>query len=91
MNYIAATSAIASNAIATCHITADCLTEGDIIKHFTGDTWQVISEPEYTTSGIVFDVLWIDVDSLDNTQSVSFAPNWRFELIGHSQSSQVAA
>lgn len=44
-------------------IRADELTEGDIIKHFTGDTWLVISEPEYTCSGITFDVLWLDVDS----------------------------
>lgn len=64
-------------------IHADELTEGDIIKHVTGDIWQVISEPEYTNRGICFEVLWLDVDSPDNTQSVSFAPEWRFELVNY--------
>ena len=41
--------AYSSNATQIC---ADQLTEGDIIRHFTGDVWQVISEPEYTSSGI---------------------------------------
>lgn len=70
-------------------ITADELTIGDIIKHDTGDLWQVLSEPQYTCSGIEFDVLWLDVDSPDNTQSVCFAPSWRFELVSH-QSSHLA-
>ncbi len=64
-------------------IASDQLTIGDIIKHGTGDLWQVISEPQYTCSGIEFEVLWLDVDSPDNTQSVCFAPQWRFELVSH--------
>lgn len=70
-------------------IHADELTEGDIIRHFTGDIWQVISEPQYTCSGITFDVLWLDVDSPDNTQNVCFAPNWRFELVSHQPQANV--
>ncbi len=64
-------------------ICADQLTEGDIIRHFTGDTWKVISEPEYTCSGISFEVLCLDVETLPNTQTVVFAPRWRFELLAH--------
>lgn len=90
---------ITPNAIATSSdrqifITADELTEGDIIKHFTGDIWQVISEPEYTNAGITFEVMWLDVPT-PNTQFVNFArhllgriilpknaaPAWRFELV----------
>ncbi len=64
-------------------IASDQLTIGDIIKHDTGDFWQVISEPQYTCSGIEFEVLWLDVDSPNNTQSVCFAPGWQFELVSH--------
>ena len=64
-------------------ICADQLTEGDIIRHFTGDIWQVISEPKYTCSGISFEVLCLDVETLPNTQTVVFAPRWRFELLSH--------
>ena len=63
-------------------ITADCLTEGDIIRHL-GNNWQVVSEPQYTKRGIVFEVLWLDIEAQDNTQEVSFDPRWRFELIGY--------
>ena len=69
-----------SNAIAS-FLRADELTEGDIIRHFTGDLWQVLTEPQYTCSGIEFEVLWLNVDSPDNIQSVCFAPGWRFELV----------
>ena len=62
-------------------ICAEQLTEGDIIRHFTGDTWQVISEPEYTCSGISFEVLCLDIETLPNTQTVVFATRWRFELL----------
>lgn len=75
-------------------IHADELTEGDIVKHFTGDTWLVVSEPQYTNAGITFDVMWLDVDSPDNIQSVSFSPHWRFELVTHQplvQSETIAA
>lgn len=64
-------------------IHASELTEGDIIRHFTGDKWLVVSEPQYTCSGITFDVMWLDVQTLDNTQSVTFAPQWKFELVTH--------
>ena len=64
-------------------ICADQLTEGDIIRHFTGDTWKVISEPEYTCSGISFEVLCLDVETSPNTQTVVFAPRWRFDLLAH--------
>ena len=71
---------IAQNSDAT-QIRAEELTEGDIIRHFTGDTWQVVSEPEYTSFGISFEVLCLDIDTLHNTQTVVFAPGWRFELL----------
>ncbi|MGK7948378.1 MAG: hypothetical protein AB4368_06115 [Xenococcaceae cyanobacterium] len=45
-------------------ICAEELTEGDVIRHFTGDTWQVISEPSYTCSGISFEVLCLDVNTV---------------------------
>jgi hypothetical protein len=64
-------------------ICADQLTEGDIIRHFTGDTWQVISEPEYTSFGISFEVLCLDVATPPNTQFVVFAAEWRFELLDY--------
>lgn len=62
-------------------ITADRVTEGDIIKNFSG-TWQIISEPEYTTSGIQFDILWLNLEEY-GPQNVCFRPEWRFELLGH--------
>ena len=61
-------------------IRADELAQGDIIL-YRGDIWQVLNEPQYTCSGIEFEVLWLDIDAPDNTQSVCFAPNYRFELI----------
>lgn len=64
-------------------IRADELTEGDIIRHFTGDVWMVVNEPEYTNQGITFDVIWLDVATSDNTQTVTFAPSWRFELVDY--------
>lgn len=69
-----------SNAAQIC---ADQLTEGDIIRHFTGDVWQVISEPEYVSTGISFEVLCLDIEMLPNTQQVVFAPTWRFELLDY--------
>lgn len=62
---------------------ADELTEGDIIKHVTGDIWQVISEPEYFSRGICFEVLWLDIPDPNNTQEVCFAPELRFELVNY--------
>lgn len=69
-----------SNATQIC---ADQLTEGDIIRHFTGDVWQVISEPEYVSTGISFEVLCLDVEMLPNTQQVIFDHAWRFELLDY--------
>ncbi len=62
-------------------ICADQLTEGDIIQHFTGESWMVIAEPEYTNAGISFEVLCLDVDSRDNMQTVCFAPECSFKLL----------
>ncbi len=67
----------------TTTIRADELTEGDIIQHSTGDNWMVISEPEYTTGGISFEVLCLDVEAVDNTQTVCFAPETSFVLLDH--------
>ena len=64
-------------------ICADQLTEGDIIRHFTGDTWQVISEPEYTSAGISFEVLCLDLETPPNTQTVVFTPKLQLELIDY--------
>jgi hypothetical protein len=64
------------------YIYADELTEGDIIKHFTGDIWQVYSKPEYTISGIEFEVLNLSTNGRES-QRVSFNPRWRFELVGY--------
>ena len=64
-------------------VCADQLTEGDIIRHFTGDTWQVISEPEYTSFGISFEVLCLDVETPPNTQYVVFPPEWKFLLLDY--------
>jgi hypothetical protein len=74
-------------------ICADELTQGDIIRHFTGEIWQVYSEPVYTRRGMVFDVLPLDFDTIETFQ-VIFAPGWRFELTGHQsnqESTEVAA
>jgi hypothetical protein len=76
---------IAQNLDATL-LCADPLTEGDIIRHFTGDIWQVISEPEYASNGISFEVLCLDVETPPNTQYVVFAPQWRFELLDYQPS-----
>ena len=73
---------IAQNLDAT-QICAEELTEGDIIRHFTGETWQVISEPEYLSYGISFEVLCLDVETRFNTQQVVFAAGWKFELIDY--------
>ncbi|MGK7948386.1 MAG: hypothetical protein AB4368_06155 [Xenococcaceae cyanobacterium] len=72
--------AYSSNATQIC---ADQLTEGDIIQHFTGDVWQVISEPTYTSSGISFEVICLDVKTPPKTQTVVFDPQWRFELLDY--------
>lgn len=82
---------VSSSAIAIGNIHADELTEGDIIRHFTGDVWMVKSEPESTKAGITFDVVCIGVDTPDNTQTVTFASAWRFELVSHQKAIQAEA
>ena len=72
---------IAQNLDAT-QICADQLTEGDIIQYST-DLWQVISEPEYVSNGISFEVLCLDVKTPPNIQQVIFAAGWKFELIDY--------
>ena len=62
---------------------ADELTLGDIIKDSAGDFLQVISEPEYTNKGITFLVMWLGVDSTDNTQEICLIPQSRYELLDH--------
>ncbi|MBR8839755.1 MAG: hypothetical protein DSM106950_38590 [Stigonema ocellatum SAG 48.90 = DSM 106950] len=64
-------------------ICADQLTEGDIIQYRPGDNWMVITEPEYTTRGISFEVLCLDVEALNNTQPVCFDPQESFVLLDH--------
>jgi hypothetical protein len=81
-------SQITANAIAPT-ISADSLTEGDIIRHL-GSNWQVLTEPRYTRQGIEFEVLWLDLEQ-DNTQEVSFDPRWRFELVTHQPQAQLEA
>ncbi|AFZ11502.1 hypothetical protein Cri9333_0552 [Crinalium epipsammum PCC 9333] len=64
-------------------IRADQLTEGDIIRHLTGEAWKVICEPEYTNKGIRFEVLCLDLECPNNTQSLCFAPEWLFDLLDY--------
>jgi hypothetical protein len=64
-------------------ICADQLTEGDIIEHSTGESWLVNTEPQYTTTGITFEVLCLDVEASNNTQRVSFAPQVSFVLLDY--------
>ena len=64
-------------------IRADQLTEGDIIQHSTTELWMVVTEPKYTTNGISFDVLCLDVEGPNNTQTVCFAPEASFILLDH--------
>ena len=64
-------------------IRADQLTEGDIIQHRPSDNWMIISEPEYTTRGISFEVLYLVVEAPNNTQTVCFDPETSFVLLDH--------
>ena len=58
-------------------IHADKLTQGAIILHL-GSRIQLISQPQDTTRGIMFDALWLDLDSTSNTQQC-FHNNSLFE------------
>jgi len=64
-------------------ICADRLTDGDIIRHSTGDTWMIMSEPEYTAKGIGFEVLCLDMEAPNNTQTVCFDPQESFVLLDY--------
>lgn len=71
-------------AIAT---TSDCIpasqiTSGDIILHH-GSQILVMSEPEYTIAGLVFDALWLDIGTPDNTHWLCFQPEELLELVSH--------
>jgi hypothetical protein len=74
---------IAQPLVDAATIRADQLTEGDIIRHFTGEAWKVICEPEYTNEGIRFEVLYLDLECPHNTQSLCFAPELQFELLDY--------
>lgn len=67
------------SAIAT-KILADELTEGDILLHL-GSHSQLISKPQNTIRGIVFNALWLDLDSNSNTQQLCFHKDSLFELV----------
>lgn len=67
------------SAIAT-RIHADELTQGDIIPHLDSRI-QLISEIQYTKRGIMFESLWLDVDSTSNTHWLCFHNNSLFELV----------
>jgi len=43
----------------------------------------IITEPEYTTRGISFDVLCLDVEAPNNTQTVCFDPQESFVLLDY--------
>jgi hypothetical protein len=55
------------------------LVQGNIVKHFTGDVWEVYTEPKYTQRGVTFEVLPMNSDA--PVFEVVFAPGWRFELV----------
>lgn len=61
-------------------IRADELTQGDIIIHLD-QTLEVFSEPEFTTSGIVFLVMPLDFNT--EVYEVRFDPRWTFDLVGY--------
>lgn len=67
------------SAIATT-IHADELTEGNIVLHL-GSRIQLISDIQYTKRGIMFESLWLDVDSTSNTHWLCFHNNLLFELV----------
>ena len=62
-----------SEAERSYRIPAEQLTEGDVVLHL-GNRILVTTEPQYTYQGIVFDALWLDIDSRDNTQQLCFQP-----------------
>lgn len=79
----------ASEPSATTHfncdrLSANQLTQGDIVIH-QGSRILVVSEPQYLVCGIVFDALWLDVTSPDNTQQMCLTCEELFELISHTR------
>lgn len=61
-------------------IPAEQLTRGDFVLHL-GNSILVTTEPQYTCQGIVFDALWLDIDSRDNTQQLCFRPTLLLDLV----------
>ena len=63
-------------------VNADEIAEGDIIKDLkNGDTWQVVSEPQYTSRGIKLEVLPLFDDE---TSCIIYAkPRQSFELVSY--------
>lgn len=70
-----------SCAIAT-KIHADQLTEGDTII-YQGSCILVVTEPRYTALGIVFNALWLYINSPDNIQELWCQPEELFELVSY--------
>ena len=62
-------------------ISADQLTVGDLIRHL-GNLLKIVTEPQYTTRGIEFDALPLEVTDKE-TQGMCFDPRWQFDLLGH--------
>lgn len=68
-------------AIATT-ICADELAQGDVV-FYCNSCIIVLTEPQYVQQGIVFDALWLEIDSPDNTQQLCFNREKLLELISH--------
>ncbi len=66
--------------IACDRILGDQLTESDIVLYCSSRIL-VITEPQYTYSGIVFDAVWIDIDSPDNIQQLCLDPALKLDLV----------
>lgn len=63
-------------------VRADEIAEGDTIKDLkNGDTWQVVSEPQYTSKGITLEVMPLDDDEV--SCFIHAKPQQRFELVSY--------
>ncbi len=73
-----------NTAIALFTVRADEIALGDVIRHSTGDIWQIISEPEYGDLGISLEVLDAAVpDDAQNAYFIYAQPHQRFELVSY--------
>ena len=63
-------------------IRADELTECDVVQHST-KLWMVVTEPEYTTNGISFNVLCLDAEAPYDTRTVCLAPEASLVLLNY--------